>query len=89
MGVYLSIHYKSHQFTHTDNNVFYIDVFFTQNTISFDSNKTFIQNLKSYYDQLIENEETPTFVIFLADSKLFYIFENPKSKKLHGTFGLG
>ena len=69
MGVYLSIHYKSHEFTHTDNNVFYIDDFFTQNKISFDSNKTFIQNLKSHYDELIENEETPTFVIFLADSK--------------------
>lgn len=69
MGVYLSIHYKSHQFTHTGNNVFYIDDFFIQNTISFDSNKTFIQNLKSHYDQLIENEQTPSFVIFLADSK--------------------
>ena len=26
---------------------------------------------------------------FLTDSELFYVYENPNSKKVHGTFGLG
>ena len=28
-------------------------------------------------------------MVFLTDSVLFYTCENPKCKKLHGTFGLG
>ena len=28
-------------------------------------------------------------MLFLTDSELFYIYENTKSKKVHGTFGLG
>ena len=28
-------------------------------------------------------------MFFLTDSDVFYIFENPKSKKVHGTFGQG
>ena len=27
--------------------------------------------------------------VFLTDSELFYKHENPKSKKVHGTYGLG
>ena len=28
-------------------------------------------------------------MFFLTDSELFYTYENLKSKKVHGTFGLG
>ena len=28
-------------------------------------------------------------MFFLPDYKLFYVHENRKSKKVHGTFGLG
>ena len=28
-------------------------------------------------------------MFFLTDSELFYTYEKPKSKKVHGTFSLG
>ena len=69
MGVYLSVHYKSHEFKHTNNNVYTLDNFFNKNNAIKDPNKTFINNLKLHFDSLIENENTPKFIIFLGESK--------------------
>jgi len=69
MGVYLSVHYKSHEFKHTNENVYNLNDFFINNNISKDPAKTFISNLKIHYDTLINNEDTPKFIIFLGESK--------------------
>ena len=68
MGVYLSIKFKSHEFTHSDDNVYNIDDFFKTNNIQKEKS-SFISSLKSYYDLIIETENEPDFIIFLGDSK--------------------
>ena len=37
----------------------------------------------------IVNFEAQSQTFFLTDSKLCHVYKGPKSKKVHGTFGLG
>lgn len=69
MGVYLAVNYKSHEFNHTDNNVYNIEQFLKINSEKYDIETTKIENLKTYYNSFIENETKPSFIIFLSESK--------------------
>ena len=67
MGVYLSINCKAHQFKHND--ALPIETFFSKYCIIINKNISILDNIKSYYEKIIEGGNNPVFVIFLADSK--------------------
>ncbi len=67
MGVYLAVNCKAHEFNH--GSVYSVNTFVTNNKLTINKANSILENIKSYYEKTIENGETPTFVIFLADSK--------------------
>ena len=69
MGVYLSIKFKSHEFTYSDDNVYNIDDFFKTNNIQKEKS-SFISSLKSHYDSLIETEMNQISSFFSATQNI-------------------
>ena len=67
MGVYLAVNFKSHEFNHTNNNVYNLEQFLKMNVEKYNTETTKIENLKTYYNSFINKE--PSFIIFLSESK--------------------
>ena len=71
MGVYLSINKKHHEFTHNDSSVYNLEQFNKQFHNTKSNATSQLEKIKSYYNDIILNEEnnTNTLVIFLSESK--------------------
>ena len=71
MGVYLSINKKQHEFTHQDSCVYNLEQFNKQFHNTKSNATSQLEKIKSYYNDIILNEEnnTNTLVIFLSESK--------------------